>query len=134
MSVPPANDPMWENVKKCKNFLSTLIKLASNQPPQTVKNVKQLIQGLVVGIFMPDVKIIKHKKIERMEYSRINDHVRDEISVIVVLFHFLLIFAGCQDRSRGLYTEVTSGVKILSSAIPGAFFEGKLCTCMEFLN
>ena len=54
MTIPPANDPMWENVKKCKNFLSTLIKLASNQPPQTVKNVKQLIQGLVVSKFVPN--------------------------------------------------------------------------------
>lgn len=42
-------DPMWENVKKCKNFLSTLIKLAANQPEQVVRNVKQLIQGLIVS-------------------------------------------------------------------------------------
>ena len=48
-ALPPANDPAWENVKKCKNFLSTLIKLASNQPATTVKNVRLLIQGLIVS-------------------------------------------------------------------------------------
>lgn len=34
--------------KKCKNFLSTLIRLASDQPEQVATNVKNLIQGLIV--------------------------------------------------------------------------------------
>ena len=38
-----------ENVKKCKNFLSTLIKLAASQPQSTVENVRNLIQGLIVS-------------------------------------------------------------------------------------
>lgn len=38
-----------ENVKKCRNFLSTLIKLASGkQSPQTSANVKELIKNLLV--------------------------------------------------------------------------------------
>lgn len=43
---------MQENVKKCKNFLATLIKLAShNSPsPETSKNVKALVQDLLVGV------------------------------------------------------------------------------------
>lgn len=52
-NVPPsstANKDMLDNVRKCKNFLSTLLKLASNQPATTVQNVKTLIQGLVVGV------------------------------------------------------------------------------------
>ena len=40
---------MLENVKKCKNFLSTLLKLAANQPASTVKHVRDLIQGLIVS-------------------------------------------------------------------------------------
>lgn len=42
---------MQENVKKCKNFLATLIKLAShNSPsPDTSKNVKALVQDLLVS-------------------------------------------------------------------------------------
>lgn len=42
---------MQENVKKCKNFLATLIKLAShNSPsPETSKNVKALVQDLLVS-------------------------------------------------------------------------------------
>ncbi|XP_066505994.1 transcription initiation factor TFIID subunit 4 isoform X2 [Hoplias malabaricus] len=40
---------MQENVKKCKNFLATLIKLAShNSPsPETSRNVKALVQDLL---------------------------------------------------------------------------------------
>ncbi|CAB1336205.1 unnamed protein product, partial [Coregonus sp. 'balchen'] len=38
-----------ENVKKCKNFLSTLIKLASSgkQSPETTANVKELVKSLL---------------------------------------------------------------------------------------
>ena len=43
---------MQENVKKCKNFLSTLIKLASSQPKSTVQNVRKLIQDLIVSIIV----------------------------------------------------------------------------------
>lgn len=35
--------------KKCKNFLSTLIRLASDQPETVATNVKALIQGLIVS-------------------------------------------------------------------------------------
>ncbi|XP_067410233.1 transcription initiation factor TFIID subunit 4 [Emydura macquarii macquarii] len=40
-----------ENVKKCKNFLSTLIKLASSgkQSSETTANVKELVQNLLDG-------------------------------------------------------------------------------------
>ena len=39
-----------ENVKKCRNFLSTLIKLASSgkQTPETTANVKELVKNLLV--------------------------------------------------------------------------------------
>ncbi|XP_069113010.1 transcription initiation factor TFIID subunit 4-like [Argopecten irradians] len=43
-----------DNVKKCKNFLSTLLKLASGQPKETVKNVRELIQGLIDGKVEPE--------------------------------------------------------------------------------
>lgn len=40
-----------ENVKKCRSFLSTLIKLTSNgkQSSETTANVKELIKKLLVG-------------------------------------------------------------------------------------
>lgn len=40
-----------ENVKKCKNFLSTLIKLATNakQSSQTAATVKELVKNLLVS-------------------------------------------------------------------------------------
>lgn len=43
---------MQENVKKCRNFLATLIKLAShNSPsPETSRNVKALVQDLLVSL------------------------------------------------------------------------------------
>ncbi|XP_072169286.1 transcription initiation factor TFIID subunit 4B-like isoform X1 [Diadema setosum] len=45
-----------DNVKKCKNFLTTLIRLASNanQPPQTVMNVKKLVQNLIDAKIEPE--------------------------------------------------------------------------------
>lgn len=41
-----------ENVKKCKNFLSTLIKLACSgkQSTETAANVKDLVRKLLVGV------------------------------------------------------------------------------------
>ena len=47
----PMSQSAIENVKKCKNFLTTLIKLASNanQAPETVQNVKDLVQNLIVS-------------------------------------------------------------------------------------
>ncbi|KAK6185553.1 hypothetical protein SNE40_007760 [Patella caerulea] len=44
---------MLQNVEKCKNFLSTLIKLAQSQPQETVRNVRELIQGLIDGKVEP---------------------------------------------------------------------------------
>ncbi|XP_011474025.1 transcription initiation factor TFIID subunit 4 isoform X1 [Oryzias latipes] len=65
--APPASAPtasrvtvlsqeMQENVKKCKNFLATLIKLAShNSPsPETAKNVKALVQDLLDAKIEPE--------------------------------------------------------------------------------
>ncbi|KAG7333459.1 hypothetical protein KOW79_003594 [Hemibagrus wyckioides] len=47
---------MQENVKKCKNFLATLIKLAShNSPsPETSRNVKALVQDLLDAKIEPE--------------------------------------------------------------------------------
>ena len=48
-------ESVFDSMKKCKNFLQTLIKLASqssNQNSKTVENVKQLIQLLIVSIIL----------------------------------------------------------------------------------
>uniref|UniRef100_A0A8C5EGX8 Transcription initiation factor TFIID subunit 4-like n=1 Tax=Gouania willdenowi TaxID=441366 RepID=A0A8C5EGX8_GOUWI len=52
----PTSTEMQENVKKCKNFLATLIKLAShNSPsPETSKNVKALVQDLLDAKIEPE--------------------------------------------------------------------------------
>ncbi|XP_030230632.1 transcription initiation factor TFIID subunit 4 isoform X2 [Gadus morhua] len=53
--APPTSGPIsnetMENVKKCRNFLSTLIKLASTgkQSAQTAENVKELVKELLEG-------------------------------------------------------------------------------------
>jgi len=39
-----------DEIHKCKNFLETLIRLSSQQPQQTLDNVKRLIQGLLVSL------------------------------------------------------------------------------------
>lgn len=48
-TAAPVQTAALENIKKCKNFLTTLIKLASSQPKDTVQNVRTLIQGLIVS-------------------------------------------------------------------------------------
>ncbi|KAM9376244.1 transcription initiation factor TFIID subunit 4-like [Pholidichthys leucotaenia] len=54
--VTMVSQEMQENVKKCRNFLSTLIKLAShNSPsPETSKNVKALVQDLLDAKIEPE--------------------------------------------------------------------------------
>ncbi|KAA0707765.1 TFIID subunit 4 RNA polymerase II [Triplophysa tibetana] len=49
-TVTPTTETM-ENVKKCRNFLSTLIKLATSgkQSTETVANVKELVKNLLEG-------------------------------------------------------------------------------------
>ncbi|XP_019629553.1 PREDICTED: transcription initiation factor TFIID subunit 4-like isoform X2 [Branchiostoma belcheri] len=64
---PPAQSTLTltpeaiENVKKCKNFLTTLVKLASsgNQPPEVVKNVKELVQNLLDAKIEPEEFTLK---------------------------------------------------------------------------
>ncbi|XP_026058408.1 transcription initiation factor TFIID subunit 4-like isoform X2 [Carassius auratus] len=53
---PVLSQEMQENVKKCKNFLATLIKLAShNSPsPETSRNVKALVQDLLDAKIEPE--------------------------------------------------------------------------------
>ncbi|XP_059893585.1 transcription initiation factor TFIID subunit 4-like [Gadus macrocephalus] len=58
--TPPGPTPIsaetLENVKKCRNFLSTLIKLASSgkQTPETTANVKELVKNLLEGKIEPE--------------------------------------------------------------------------------
>ncbi|XP_016116201.1 transcription initiation factor TFIID subunit 4-like [Sinocyclocheilus grahami] len=54
--APILSQEMQENVKKCKNFLATLIKLAShNSPsPETSRNVKALVQDLLDAKIEPE--------------------------------------------------------------------------------
>ncbi|NWR51358.1 TAF4B factor, partial [Regulus satrapa] len=51
-----ASTEMLENVKKCKNFLATLIKLASSGPqaPEMGQNVKNLVQNLLEAKIEPE--------------------------------------------------------------------------------
>jgi len=47
---------------KCKNFLATLLRLASDQPEGVAKNVRALIQGLIDGRVEPEVFTTKLQK------------------------------------------------------------------------
>ena len=47
---------------KCKNFLATLLRLARDQPPQTAKNVRNLIQGLIDGNVEPESFTLRLQK------------------------------------------------------------------------
>ncbi|KAM8831079.1 transcription initiation factor TFIID subunit 4-like [Synchiropus picturatus] len=52
----PVTAETLENVKKCRKFLSTLIKLASGgkQSPETIANVKQLVKNLLESKLEPE--------------------------------------------------------------------------------
>ncbi|XP_034285530.1 transcription initiation factor TFIID subunit 4B [Pantherophis guttatus] len=56
VTQPFSYTEMLENVKKCKNFLATLIKLASSGPqaPQMGQNVKHLVQSLLEAKIEPE--------------------------------------------------------------------------------
>ncbi|XP_059927683.1 transcription initiation factor TFIID subunit 4-like [Gadus macrocephalus] len=63
---PAVAQEMQDNVKKCKNFLATLIKLAShNSPsPETSKNVKSLVQDLLDAKIEPPRKFTSRLQAE----------------------------------------------------------------------
>uniref|UniRef100_A0A8C6PL63 Si:dkey-219c3.2 n=1 Tax=Nothobranchius furzeri TaxID=105023 RepID=A0A8C6PL63_NOTFU len=54
--LPSLSSEMQENVKKCKNFLATLIKLTpqNSTSPETSKNVKALVQDLLDAKIEPE--------------------------------------------------------------------------------
>ena len=54
-SPVPVNQSMMKTVHKCKDFISTLIRIASDQPANTVQNVKDLIQDLIQGLIVSTV-------------------------------------------------------------------------------
>ncbi|XP_037748647.1 transcription initiation factor TFIID subunit 4B isoform X1 [Chelonia mydas] len=56
VAQPNTSTEMLENVKKCKNFLATLIKLASSGPqaPEMGQNVKNLVQHLLEAKIEPE--------------------------------------------------------------------------------
>ncbi|XP_067402489.1 transcription initiation factor TFIID subunit 4B isoform X2 [Emydura macquarii macquarii] len=56
VAQPNISTEMLENVKKCKNFLATLIKLASSGPqaPEMGQNVKNLVQHLLEAKIEPE--------------------------------------------------------------------------------
>lgn len=60
-SNPPNANTMGQQMTpdtakiKCKNFLATLLRLASDQPEGVARNVRSLIQGLIDGRVEPEV-------------------------------------------------------------------------------
>jgi len=65
-----------ENVKKCKNFFSTLLRLASQQPAETLNTVKKLIQNLVVscsGMWRICMCMLFHSACLQSRHCFIND-------------------------------------------------------------
>ncbi|XP_034734813.1 uncharacterized protein LOC117948951 [Etheostoma cragini] len=82
--VNMVSQEMQENVKKCKNFLATLIKLAShNSPsPDTSKNVKGLVQDLLDEEHHEPTSDVRSQlrffeQLERMEKQRKDEQERE---------------------------------------------------------
>lgn len=105
-----------ENVKKCRSFLSTLIKLTSNgkQSSETTANVKELIKKLLVGL--------QARRHASPSYGA--------PPCFGLMFPFLLCddpSTGSKDRSRGLHQQVVPGAQLLATAVPCAFLKGEIC-------
>lgn len=85
---------MQENVKKCKNFLATLIKLAShNSPsPETSKNVKALVQDLLVSYV-----------IQSSTHAVVLVHFRKFFYTVTLLSDFFLILSQMCHFNLSLY-------------------------------
>lgn len=66
--------------KKCKNFLSTLIRLASDQPEQVANNVRMLIQGLVVSSSIVVLYLWVHD--HRHKHTQPNQTLHCQVSIL----------------------------------------------------
>lgn len=80
-----------ENVKKCRNFLSTLIKLASDgkQSSETTANVKELVKNLLV-LFSPSITFFFPSSVSSLYLSH---YVKT--GLCVNLFLILLVIPVC---------------------------------------
>jgi len=106
--IMPASAPdrSKDETKKCKNFLETLIRLSSQQPQQTLDNVKRLILGLLVGnpafliVLMMYCKVIL-VNLELLYSTNIITHnvvhITHQLSSSYLLFINSIVF--CKSRS-----------------------------------
>lgn len=113
-----------ENVKKCRNFLSTLIKLTSNgkQSSETTANVKELIKKLLVDL--PSILL----------HPLLYHHVM-LLSVFSSLC-FVFMFsptAGSKNRARRFHQQVIPGAQLLATAVPCAFPKGEICDTLTHI-
>lgn len=111
-----------ENVKKCRNFLSTLIKLTSNgkQSSETTANVKELIKKLLVDF--PSHQSAFPSSMITLRCFQFSDPV--------LYLCFLLCdypMAGSKNRARRFHQQVIPGAQLLATAIPCAFLKGEIC-------
>ncbi|KAM4593939.1 transcription initiation factor TFIID subunit 4 isoform 5-T5 [Odontesthes bonariensis] len=122
IAAPPGasivSQEMQENVKKCKNFLATLIKLAShNSPsPETSKNVKALVQDLLDA------------KIEPEEFtSRLQTELKSSPQPYLVPFlkkSLPALRLSLLSSQQSLIQPPQQGVKPLPSGTPPAIVAG----------
>lgn len=94
---------MLENVKKCKNFLATLIKLASGSGPQATEmgqNVKNLVQNLLVRLFIFKSKVW-------------HLYIDFNVEFIILFLLFLLVFVCCFLNSSRVVVEYSRSSKVL---------------------
>lgn len=119
-----------ENVKKCRNFLSTLIKLTSNgkQSSETTANVKELIKKLLVDL--PSHQSAFPSSIIMLCCFQFS-------GPCVLCLCFLLCdypTAGSKNRARRFHQQVIPGAQLLATAIPCAFLKGEVCDILTYAD
>ena len=76
---------------KCRNFLATLLRLASDQPDSVAKNVRELIQGLIESRIEPELFTTKlQKELNSSPQPCLGNNTQHEIFDSLLLFMFFL--------------------------------------------
>ncbi len=121
-----------ENVKKCKSFLSTLIKLASTgkQSTETAASVRELVKDLLVSeSYIQKTHMYPSAAIHVSNLTWIlnSGPPREASSVVALTPGSLCIYVvlGGQTGSGGIHQQIVQRAKLLTPTLPCAFPQGK---------
>lgn len=131
-----------ENVKKCKSFLSTLIKLASTgkQSTETAASVRELVKDLLVRepytqethtnllycIHVSSLaRLLTNERWRKPNWPLIVENPQPRGASLTPSSICLYVVLGGQTGSRGIHQQIIQRAKLLTPTLPCAFPQGK---------